>query len=302
MQNQPAAKNTKWTILKLVEWTTTYFNSRGVESPRASAEILLAHALNLNRIDLYLRYDQPLCDDELERYKALIKRRVKREPVSYILGSKEFWSLDLAVTPDVLIPRPETESLVETALSLITDAGLNAAPKRILELGTGSGAIVLAMASQQPGHLYFASDLFPEAAGVAKQNAMRHGCDDLIQFFVGDWLGPVKTGIQLFDMIISNPPYVRSGILPELQPEIYNYEPLKALDGDSDGLSCLRKIIGSAHGFLDRGGFLLLEIGYDQKEAVQEVIDSCGNYEQVVFSKDYGGIYRVVRMRKKNLQ
>jgi release factor glutamine methyltransferase len=300
MQNQLIAPNSNWTILKLLEWTTTYFKSRGVESPRASAEILLAHALDLKRIDLYLRYDQPLCSQELETYKALIKRRARREPVAYILGSKEFWSLDLAITRAVLIPRPETESLVEAALAVLA-RGLNAGPKHILDLGTGSGAIVLALASQQPKHFFFASDLHAEAIKVARHNAKRHGLGDRIHFFVGDWLEPLQGGKQLFDMIISNPPYIRSGILPELQPEIYNYEPLSALDGDNDGLNSLRKIIGAAQRFLKRSGCLLLEIGHDQKDEVQKIINRCGQYDQVIFSKDYSGMDRVVEMRKKDV-
>jgi release factor glutamine methyltransferase len=294
MQNQSIAKNSKWTILKLLEWTTSYFKSREVESPRASAEILLAHALHLNRIDLYLRYDQPLGNNELERYKALIKRRAQREPVAYILGAKEFWSLELAVTPDVLIPRPETESLVETALGLLAN-DLHMAPGYILELGTGCGAIALALASRQPEHLYFASDVSQAATRIAKQNAKRHGLDGRIHFFVGDWMEPLQEKTQLFDLIISNPPYVPSGGIPELQPEIYKYEPFSALDGEEDGLGCLRKIIGAAHCFLQPRGSLVLEIGYDQKAAVQRVIERCGKYEEVVFSKDYSSMDRVAR-------
>jgi release factor glutamine methyltransferase len=300
MQNQATAKNSKWTILKLLEWTTSYFKSREVESPRTSAEILLAHALHLNRIDLYLRYDQPLCNNELERYKALIKRRARREPVAYIMGAKEFWSMELAVTPDVLIPRPETESLVETALGVLA-GDLLMAPRRILDLGTGCGAIALALASRQPQHLFFASDLSKAATRIAKQNAKRHGLDDRIHFFVGDWMEPLLEKSQLFDLIISNPPYVPSGGIPELQPEIYKYEPLSALDGEEDGLGCLRKIIGAAHRLLKPRGSLVLEIGHDQKAAVQRVIERCGKYDTVVFSKDYSGMDRVARMRKKDV-
>jgi release factor glutamine methyltransferase len=298
MQSQSTDNNSKWTILKLLEWTSSYFKTRQVESPRASAEVLLAHALDLERIDLYLRYDQPLCNAELENFKALIKRRARMEPVAYILGFKEFWSLDLAVTPDVLIPRPETECLVEAALSLLAD-GSNRASKSILDMGTGCGAIVLALASRQPQHIFYASDITREAAGMARRNAKRHGLEGMIHFFVGDWLAPVNGKTPLFDMIISNPPYIPSEIVPRLQPEIYNYEPLLALDGDKDGLRCLRHIIGAAHHFLKPNGTLLLEIGCDQKEALQQIIDGCGEYDGVVFSKDYSGKDRVVVMHKR---
>ena len=298
MQNQATAKNSNWTILKLLEWTTSYFKSREVEGPRASAEILLAHALHIERIDLYLRFDQPLRDDELESYKALIKRRAQREPVAYILGTKEFWSMALAVTPDVLIPRPETESLVEVALGELADNS-HPAPRYILDLGTGCGAIALALASRQPQHHFFASDLSKAATRLARHNARHHGLDERIHFFVGDWMKPLQETFQLFDMIISNPPYIPSGDIPGLQPEIFKYEPLLALDGEADGLGCLKKIIGAAHRLLKPGGTLVLEIGHDQKKAVLTVIEQCKKYDNVVFSKDYSGLDRIILMRKK---
>ncbi len=299
MHNRNQSSNIGWTILKLLEWTCDYFKSRDVESPRTSAEILLAHVLKLNRIDLYLRYDQPLNSHELEQFKALIKRRVQREPVAYILGLKEFWSIEVGVTKDVLIPRPETECLVEVALALLSEES-TAAPKRILDLGTGSGAIVLALASQQPSHQFFASDCSIMALKVARQNADRHGLDGLIHFFAGDWLRPIHKGKLLFDMIISNPPYIRSGDIAGLQPEIYKYEPLIALDGGLDGLGSLKKIINSAHRCLNHRGYLLLEIGHDQKDAVQAAIDNCGQYNKVFYSKDYSSLDRVVQMQRKD--
>jgi release factor glutamine methyltransferase len=220
--------------------------------------------------------------------------------VAYILGAKEFWSMELAVTPDVLIPRPETESLIETALGMLA-GDFYMTPRRILDLGTGCGAIALVLASRQPQHLFFASDLSKAATRVAKQNAKRHGLDDRIHFFVGDWMESLLGKGQLFDLIISNPPYVPSGDIPELQPEIYKYEPLSALDGEEDGLGCLRKIIGTAHRLLNPRGSLILEIGHDQKAAVQRVIERCGKYDEVVFSKDYSGMDRVALMRKKDM-
>ena len=165
MQNQ-SNRERQWTILSLIQWTTSYFKSHHIENPRADAEILLAHALNLERIDLYLRYDQPLNHGELSRFKILIKRRIQREPIAYITGTKEFWSLDFHVTTDVLIPRPETECLVEKALvGLSGENRLN-----ILELGTGSGAITIALASEKPNHHYMASDQSMYAARLAMEN------------------------------------------------------------------------------------------------------------------------------------
>ncbi len=293
-----------WNIVKLLKWTTSYFKSHGIDSPRATAEILLAHILKLKRIDLYLQYDQPLCSDELTRFKALIKRRVNREPVAYIVGVKEFWSMDFIVTGNVLIPRPETECLVEAAISVLQkDSKQNAKDKsrRVLELGTGSGAIILALASQRTEHLFFASDRSLQAVALAKENAGRHGLDKAVDFFCGDWLAPVGDDRHRFDMIISNPPYIRTGAIGRLQPEIYKFEPIAALDGDEDGLLCLRLIIDSAYRYLNPGGSLILEIGHDQKTEVKEIIDRCGNYEKVVFKKDYSGWDRVVQMQK-NLQ
>ena len=303
MQNQPKSIDPEWTILKLLKWTTSYFKSRDIDSPRATAEILLAHILKLKRIDLYLRYDQPLSSNELLQFKALIKRRIKREPVAYIVGVKEFWSMDFAVTEDVLIPRPETECLVETSLGLLpedSNSDPNNPPMRILELGTGSGAVILALASMGTKHLFFASDRSVKAVVLAKQNAKRHGLDSNVNFFCADWFTPLKVVRHQFDMIISNPPYIPTRVISQLQPEIYKYEPISALDGDEDGLRCLRHIINNAHVYLNRQGSLVLEIGHDQKNEAQKIIEKCGNYKNIVFTKDYSGYHRVVQMQKKD--
>ncbi len=303
MQKQQMSRAPEWTILKLLQWATPYFKSRDIDSPRATAEILLAHVLSVARIDLYLRYDQPVSSDELSKFKVLIKRRISREPVAYIVGVKEFWSMDFAVTKDVLIPRPETEHLVEAALDLLPEhsgSELPSEPKRILELGTGSGAIILALAAARPNNFFFASDRSVKAVLLAKQNAKRHGLAKDINFFGADWLATLKEGTVQFDMIISNPPYVPSADLYRLQPEIYKFEPITALDGDTDGLGSLRHIIRHAHFHLNRRGHLLLEIGHDQKDDVRNIIDSCRHYDQVVFTKDYSGHDRVVQMRKQD--
>jgi release factor glutamine methyltransferase len=302
MQNQQKSRNPEWTIIKLLKWTTSYFKSHDIDSPRSTAEILLAHVLKLKRIDLYLRYDQPLCLNELSKFKVLIKRRIEREPVAYILGVKEFWSMDFAVTKDVLIPRPETECLVEAALNLLPEdksSDVKPAIKSILELGTGSGAVILSIASMRPKHTYFASDRSVEAVRLARQNSKRHGLDTAVSFFCGDWFTPINCKNKRFDMILSNPPYVPTRVIGRLMPEIYKYEPVSALDGDRDGLFCLRHIINTAHLYLNRNGSLLLEIGHDQKNDIRSIIDPCGNYENVVFTKDYSGYDRVVRMKKK---
>ncbi|UCF90153.1 MAG: peptide chain release factor N(5)-glutamine methyltransferase [Desulfobacterales bacterium] len=298
MQNQAKPKRPDWTILKLLQWTASYFRSHDIDSPRVTAEILLAHVLRVRRIDLYLRYDQPLTEDELTRFKAAIQRRIRREPVAYITGVKEFWSMDLAVTQDVLIPRPETECLVEETLRVMPVES-SSPPGRIIELGTGSGAVILALASQSSQHDYFASDISIRAVELARSNAKRQGLLGKIHFFCGDWFSSLKSDRGLFDCIVSNPPYIRTRDIPRLQPEIYEYEPAGALDGDENGLSCLRAIIAEAYRHLKPGGWLLLEIGHDQKEVVEDLIRAGGHYDQVHCTQDYSGYDRVVRVRRR---
>jgi len=289
----------QWTIIKLVRWATSYLKSHDIDSPRATGEILLAHVLRLNRIDLYLKYDQPLVAEELQKFKTLIKRRVRREPVAYILGVKEFWSLDLEVNADVLIPRPETECLVEVALDLL-NMKASRPPQRILDMGTGSGAIVLALASQQPRHIYIASDRFRPVVELACRNAGRHDLQQKIHFFVGDWLSALNHTRSRMDMIVSNPPYIPSRAIGGLQPEISRFEPISALNGDRDGLGCYREIIETAHYHLNSDGVLLLEIGHDQREDIRQIARDCDRYEAFSCFQDYSGYDRVVTMRKKS--
>jgi release factor glutamine methyltransferase len=301
-----------WTILKLIRWADSYFKSHDIDSPRATAEILLAHCLKIKKIDLYLRYDQPLSSDELANFKVLIKRRLQREPVAYIAGCREFWSLDFKVSKDVLIPRPDTECLVETALKVLSqDNGLEShflsEPKRIFEPGTGSGAVIVALATELMSGLsdkgstclFFASDLSPKAVDIARANARLHNLEEKIHFFSGNWVFPVKKGPPLFDLIISNPPYIPTQTIAELQPEIHKHEPNMALDGGKDGLESIGHIIRCAHLYLKEKGRLLLEIGHDQKERVQGIADEGGFYKDVGFTKDYGGHFRVVQMVKR---
>lgn len=298
MQNQPKSTDPEWTIIKILQWTTSYFKSNAIDSPRSTAEILLAHTLGLKRIDLYLRYDQPLVRSELDRFRTLIKRRRNREPVAYILGLKEFWNIELAVTREVLIPRPETECLVEEALALLSKRS-SVSSKMILEVGTGSGAVILAIASEKPGHNYFASDISVKAAFAALNNAKMHKLDRKICFFCGNWFLPLKENGKLFDMVLSNPPYIRNNDIKSLQPEISRFEPSEALDGGEDGLCQIRNIISSGHRFLNSGGDLILEIGHDQKEAVYKIVEETGIYQDIYFRKDYSGFDRIVCIRKR---
>lgn len=286
-----------WTIIKLLGWTSAYFSKRDIDSPRATAEILLAHTLGVERIRLYLDYDKPLTADELAVFKTYIQRRAKREPVAYITSQKEFWTLSLKVTPQVLIPRPDTECLVENTLPLLKK-GKSTAPKQILELGVGSGAITLALAKERPDNRYYANDCSATALQLARQNALHHRLDAHVRFFGGNWFDPLRQGGAQYDVIVSNPPYIPSSTIEGLQPEVSRFEPRNALDGGPDGLDSIRHIIRTGIRFLKSGGSLALEMGFDQKAAISRFVDRLGGYSQVEFFRDYGGRDRVVRLRK----
>ena len=302
MENQSDNKTSQWNILKLLTWTTSYFKSLKIENPRAAAELLLAHTLDVNRIDLYVNHDQPLCKEELDRFKAYIRRRARREPVAYIVGHKEFWSRDLIVNRDVLVPRPETECLVEAVLGYLNQTATDSPVSEsqwVLELGTGSGAIIMALAAERPGHVFFASDISRPAVQLARDNSRRQGFDRQINYWVGNWFDALDPNRQKFDMIISNPPYIKTGEIRQLQPEIHQYEPVHALDGGEDGLDCLRQILSAGGSFLKKEGSILLEIGHDQKDSLQEITDQCGTYDRVDFKKDYQGQDRVAIIMKR---
>lgn len=291
-----------WTILELIKWTSPFLQNHHVDNPRLTAEILLAHVLNVRRIDLYLSYDQPLSQDELACYKSLIKRRVTGEPVAYIIGYKEFWSLRFQVTGDVLIPRPETEFLVETALQILTrQADAIVSKKDICELGVGSGAVSVALAyeaiQQNVACHFFASDRSASALRIARKNSEQHNVAHCMHFFAGNWLDSIIP--HSFDMILSNPPYIKSQTIPHLQTEICRFEPLLALDGGDNGLEAIKNIIDNAHVCLKDNGHVLLEIGYDQKDAVHAIAESAGSYRDIDFIKDYSGHDRVVKLCKK---
>jgi release factor glutamine methyltransferase len=283
-----------WTIIKTVEWTAGYFKQHGIAQSRAVAEILLAHILCCQRIDLYLHYDQPLNENELTRYRQLIRRRKNSEPEAYIVGQKEFWSLPLTVSPDVLIPRPETECLVESVLEKFSkDDTVN-----MLELGVGSGAISIALAHERPQWRFWASDISYRAVTVARANAKRLLTGTAIRFFVGRWFEALDARQPMFDLIVSNPPYIPTAQLERLQPEIKNFEPCRALDGGVDGMESLSQIIDAAHNHLTPGGWLIVEMAHDQQHRVQECATRCSSYDYVDFTNDYSGFQRVSHIRR----
>lgn len=278
-----------WTILKVLQWTTGYFSSKGIEQPRADAEVLLAHVLGVERIHLYLNYDRPLSPDELARFRELVRRRAASEPTQYILGRQEFWSLDFEVTPAVLIPRPETEILVEKALEL-----LGAGPSLVLDVGTGSGAMAVAIAVERKNTRVIATDRSFSALAVAKRNAARHSVSDRVGFVLMDLMQALAAG-PWFDIIVSNPPYVADAEFLDLAPEIANYEPHSALRGGGEqGLGLIRKILGQFRDYLKPGGSLLVEIGKGQAEILEKELPGAAEFE---FIRDYSGIKRVLHVR-----
>lgn len=292
--------NHSWTVLEVLKWTTSFFDSRDIDSPRLSAELLLAHVLDISRLDLYLRFDQPLSMAERARYRELIKRRADGEPAAYITGVKAFWEMEFELTRDVLIPRPDTECLVESALAAMgKEAASKSAPRRVLELATGSGAVVLSLARCFPQDRFFACDVSIAALQVAKRNAVKYQLADNIVFFASDWFDAVKQTGTGFDMIVVNPPYIESDEIGRLSPEIRLFEPRIALDGGPDGLQHIRHIARSAQTYLSPRGSLLMEIGWDQAARVQQAVDATKAYDSFQIIKDLAGHDRVAFFRKK---
>ena len=285
-----------WTILKILRWTTDYFREKGVSDPRASAEVLLAHTLGLSRLDLYLRYDQPLTTEELSRFKALMVRRRQGEPVAYLTGHREFWSLDFLVTPGVLIPRPETEILVSAAIEAAKDQRQTISSWGV-EIGVGSGAVVVALAQELPQLNWLALDLSAAALAVARDNARRHGVVERLHLVRGDLVSGLKPGAR-FALMVANLPYVPRAEWEQLPKDIKDYEPPQALLGGEDGLALIRVLTRQAHLYVQPGGCLALEVGAGQAELVLELLRQTGAYERLETVTDYQGIQRVVRARR----
>jgi release factor glutamine methyltransferase len=266
----------------------------GIQSARLDAEVLLSQLLGMPKAELYLNLDGPLELADETRFRELLLRRARQEPVAYITGQKEFWSLDFCVTPDVLIPRPETELVVEVALE---DAKRcrGKSQLRVLDLGTGSGVIAIALAKELPQAKMTAVEISNAAVRVARQNSERYSVENRIHFVGGDWFEYVG---GTFDFIVSNPPYVRRGELSSLSAEIRGWEPLTALDGGTDGLDCYRRIIAEAHRHLVPEGAIILEIGADMGEAVADLLSRAGGYRPALLYQDYAGRDRVIAATK----
>ncbi len=286
---------TVWTILGLIRWAEERFRKEGIATPRLDAEILLAESLRTDRVGLYTHFDQPLKRDELARFKTLLLRRLRREPVAYILGRKEFWSLPFKVSRQVLIPRPETEILVSEALKILFQT--NPDIGRIWEIGTGSGAISVALAKENPDARITATDISPEALSLAEHNALQNGVGRRIRFLQGDLFQPVQG--ERFEIILTNPPYIARGQFPSLMPEVRDFEPHTALDGGADGLDFFRRVLPEMGNFLEPGGWFLAEIGLGQTESILTMAEKNPDFHSFRFAKDLAGIDRVFLARKK---
>ncbi len=273
-----------WTVLKVLKWTSSYLAERGIDSGRLDAELLLADLLQLDRVGLYLNFDRPLTAEELGHFRERVGRRARREPLQYILGRAEFWSLSFRVGPAVLVPRPDTEVLVEEALARALPAA------RILDVGTGSGAIAVALAHELPTARLTAVDLSEAALAIAEQNAHDNGVAERIGFSRAD-LHALPEGE--FDLVIANPPYIAEAEFAGLMPEVRDYEPQLALAGGADGLDAYRALARQAPRLLAAGGWLLVEIGAGQAAAVQELLAAAG-LEEGFTRDDYAGLPRVV--------
>jgi release factor glutamine methyltransferase len=285
---EPTGLRPHWTILEVLRWTTGRFERHGIASARLDAELLATRAFRRTRVELYMHFDQPLDEGELSAYRGLVARRLENEPIAYILGRKEFWSLDLEVGPDVLVPRPDTETLVEQALELLRGMP-GAGPRRVADVGTGSGAVALALKKESLADEIFATDLSPAALEVARGNALRLGL--AVTFAQGDLVAPLIATAP-YHVIASNPPYIPTPDLAGLPADV-RQEPRLALDGGEDGLMVIRRLAAAAAELLGPGGALAVEIGAGQTAAVAAVFSANG-YTRIGTRQDLAGIERVV--------
>ena len=284
-------------IKEALDKSTEFLRKKGSSSPRLDAEVLLSHIVGLSRLQLYLQFDRPLTEKEKEQYRGFLKRRAEHEPVAYITGEKEFHSLSFHVTPAVLIPRPDTEILVEEAIKKIREQTreLGDKPPRVFEVGTGSGAVAISVLKQFPDLIITGSDISAPALAVANKNAERHGVSNRLSLVRGDLFageaGP-------FDLIVSNPPYIAETEKNSLPPDIIKYEPPSALLGGRAGLDVILRVIFEGENFLSPGGWILVEIGKGQYINLKSKIEEQMKFQSVQAVEDYTGTVRVLCVKK----
>jgi release factor glutamine methyltransferase len=283
-----------WTIGRLLEWTTQFLQQKGSESPRLDSEVLLAHALDCKRIDLYTRHTEEAPAQGRDRFRALVRQRLEGCPVAYLVGRKEFFSLEFEVNRAVLIPRPDTECVVVECLRLVKDV----AEPAVLDIGTGSGCLAVTVAKHHKTAQVTAVDMSPEALAVASRNAAKHGVAERIRFVQSDLFAAVPAG-EHFDFILSNPPYIPHDDIAKLPPGVRDFEPHRALDGGADGFAVFDRLIAEAPPHLKPDGWLLLEIGSPQEIPARERIERNKGYELEKTILDGSGHPRVLMARMK---
>jgi release factor glutamine methyltransferase len=274
--------------LELIQRSTDFLMRKGVDSPRLQVELLLGHVLRMPRLQLYLQYDRELTPSEMDPLRELVRRRGDREPIQHLTGSTSFCGWEIEVTPAVLVPRPETERLAEIAVDLI---GANGEGSHCLDFGTGSGCLAVAIAAQCPTLQVDAVDVSAAAVAVARRNLARHGLSGRVTVYEGDGFSPLPAE-RRYGLIVSNPPYIPTGDIPGLEPEVRNFDPRGALDGGEDGLKYYRRLAMEASGRLENGGRLALELGDGQEMAVSEIFRG-HNWIVERVERDYNGTPRV---------
>lgn len=288
---------TIWTIQKLLNWTTEYLTNKGVDSPRLSAELLISHVTGLKRIELYTQFDKQVPQQQLDKLHEYVKRAGLQEPVAYLTGKTEFYSLELDITSDCLIPRPETELLVQRAIEFLrTRYGT----QYVCDLCTGSGCIAVAIANNFPDVHIIATDISAAALEVAARNVEKHKLNEHVQLLCGDLFEPIiqQLDVKQFDLIVCNPPYVSTTEYEKLDKNVKDYEPQSALLAGEDGLDVYRKIIEKVDVFLKSGASLMLEIGYAQGPAIRELLEQTGFLAEIKIEKDFHNNDRIIMAKR----
>jgi release factor glutamine methyltransferase len=285
-----------WTVGRLLQWTTDYLKRHGAESPRLDAEVLLAQARGCRRIELYTAFDEVPSEAVRAEFREMVRRRAEGMPVAYLVGHREFYSLEFQVTPDVLIPRPETETLVLALIDLARQRPAD--PLTICDVGTGSGAIAVAAAKQLPASRLTAIDISAPALEIARANAQRHGVAERIEFVSGDLLSAIP-GEQKFDFLLSNPSYVKQSEFESLAPDVRNYEPRLALVAGPEGTEVVRRLVPQAAEHLQAGGYLLMEVSPTTHDAVLALLSTDDRFEAASTVRDINRLPRVVQAKRK---